>query len=244
YNVQAVMDFARGRTIGGGPGNGYSKPVWMELDPATTGAVKLSVDPVVAPRPLPQTDPVQLLELPSKPLTKFHGRPVRLRAAVALPESFADKKDKKYPIIYEIPGFSGNHTAALGRVDRTDADGVEFLYVVLDPECPLGHHVFADSANNGPWGRALTEELIPHLEKKYRAIGEARARFVTGHSSGGWSSLWLQVAYPDLFGGVWSTAPDPVDFRDFQRINLYKPGVNMFTDDQGKARPIARRRGQ
>jgi hypothetical protein len=49
------------------------------------------------------------------------------------------------------------------------------------------------------------------------------------------------VTYPDFFGGVWSTAPDPVDFRDFQRINLVKPDTNMFTDPQGQPRPIARR---
>src|SRR4029079_6500527 len=46
--------------------------------------------------------------------------------------------------------------------------------------------------------------------------------------------------YPDFFGGVWSTAPDPVDFRDFQQINLYAPGVNMFTDEEGLPRPLAR----
>src|SRR5262249_15129 len=62
----------------------------------------------------------------------------------------------------------------------------------------------------------------------------------TGHSSGGWSSLWLQVAYPDFFGGVWSTAPDPVDFRDFQRINIYEQAVNFFRDADGKERPLAR----
>ena len=49
------------------------------------------------------------------------------------------------------------------------------------------------------------------------------------------------MRYPDIFGGVWSTAPDPVDFRDFQRINLYSPGVNMFTDEAGRPRPLARR---
>jgi pimeloyl-ACP methyl ester carboxylesterase len=65
-----------------------------------------------------------------------------------------------------------------------------------------------------------------------------------GHSSGGWSSLWLQVTYPDHFNGVWSTSPDPVDFRDFQRIDLTRPGVNMFTDDDGKPRPLARLNGE
>ena len=115
---------------------------------------------------------------------------------------------------------------------------------MLDPGCRLGHHVFADSANNGPVGRALVEELIPVIEEEYRGLGTADARFVTGHSSGGWSSLWLQVAYPDVFGGVWSLSPDPVDFRDFQRIDLTRPGVNLFSDDDGKPRPLARAGGK
>src|SRR6266852_2518217 len=98
------------------------------------------------------------------------------------------------------------------------------LYVTLDPSCRWGHQVFSDSDNNCPCVRALIEELIPHIEKQFRGLAVPGARFVTGHSSGGWSSLWLQVAYPDVFGGVWSTSPDPVDFHDFQRIDVYKPG--------------------
>ena len=56
--------------------------------------------------------------------------------------------------------------------------------------------------------------------------------------------MWLQVTYPEFFGGTWSTAPDPVDFRDFQRINLYNPGENMYVDAQGNQRPIARSQGR
>jgi len=90
----------------------------------------------------------------------------------------------------------------------------------------------------------LIAELIPAFNKQFRSIPEPSARFLTGHSSGGWSSLWLQVTYPDHFGGTWSTAPDPVDFRDFQRINLYNPGENMYVDSQGNKRPIARSQGK
>src|SRR5207249_7040106 len=43
-----------------------------------------------------------------------------------------------------------------------------------------------------------------------------------------------------VFGGTWSTSPDPVDFRDFQRIDIYAPGENMYRDREGKRRPIAR----
>jgi S-formylglutathione hydrolase FrmB len=247
YHVQAVMDFDRGDiNFGNAEGNGYSQAVRRELKADETGAVELAIDQVCKARPFAETERVKLVDIESPLLSKFHGKPTRMRAGVVLPASFKDEPRKRYPIIYEVPGFSGNHFGvfAAERRKATDVAGVEFLYVVLDPNCRLGHHVFADSANNGPRGQALIEELIPHIEKEYRGLGTANARFVTGHSSGGWSSLWLQVAYPDHFGGVWSTAPDPVDFRDFQRIDLTKPGVNMFKDENGKPRPLARSGGK
>jgi S-formylglutathione hydrolase FrmB len=113
------------------------------------------------------------------------------------------------------------------------------IRVVLDPDCGTGHHVFADSASNGPRGEALVKEFIPHIEKTFNAVGEPGARLLNGHSSGGWSTLWLQVTYPDVFGGTWSTSPDPVDFRDFQRLDIYKD-ANFFKFADGSPRPVAR----
>jgi hypothetical protein len=247
YWVLAIMDLDQGhRSFGNAPGNIYSKPRQLELDPAASEPVELVLDQVAKGRPFQETERVKLVETASKLLSEFHKRQVKLRAAIALPESYASSPDKRYPVIYEIPGFGGDHRGAFGAASRnaTDVAGVEVLYVVLDPSCRNGHHVFADSVNNGPFGAALIQELIPAIEAKYRALGIPASRLLTGHSSGGWSSLWLQVTYPDFFGGVWSTAPDPVDFRDFQRINIYKPGNNMFVDEEGKQRPLARTRGE
>lgn len=243
YYIQAVMDFDRGgRSFGAAEGNGYSRPVRADLDPRAGGPVALTIDRVYHAKPFPETDRVKLVDIESKLLTEFHGRPTRLRAGVVLPESFAKDPQRRYPVVYEVPGFGGTHLGAVNAAARgaTDVAGVEMLYVVLDPSCRLGHCVFADSANNGPCGQALVEELIPFIEKEYRGLGTPNARFVTGHSSGGWSSLWLQLTYPDFFGGVWSTSPDPVDFRDFQRIDLTKPGANLFAGGDGKPRPLAR----
>ena len=242
--VQAVMDFDRGHiSFCTAAGNGFSRPQRCELDPAGTGPVAVHLDQVYQPRAFVETDRVKIVEIESKLLTAFHGRPTKMRAGVVLPASFAANPGRRYPVVYEVPGFSGDHFMAFRALERkaTDLPGVEVLYVVLDPNCRLGHHVFADSANNGPCGRALVEELIPAVEGRFRGIGTGRARLVTGHSSGGWSSLWLQVTYPDHFAGVWSTSPDPVDFRDFQKIDLTRPGINMFVDDKGDKRPIARR---
>jgi hypothetical protein len=247
YHVQAILD----RDQGGqnsltAPGNLYSKPLALDLDPAKSGLVTLRIDQTVRPRKFEEKLNIKLVNIESKLLTTFHGKPMRLRAGVVLPKSFAQEAQRKYPVIYEVPGFGGDHflAASAAARDATDVAGVEMLHVMLDPACRLGHHVFADSANNGPCGQALIEELIPFIEKTYRGIGTPGARFVTGHSSGGWSSLWLQVTYPDFFGGVWSTAPDPVDFRDFQMVNIYEPGTNLFTDAKEQQRPLARRGGK
>jgi S-formylglutathione hydrolase FrmB len=245
YFAQAVLD----RDLGGisfaaSPGNLYSKAAELKaFDPATAGDTTLTLDQVAEERKFLETDAVKLVDVESALLTKFHGRPTRMRAGVVLPPSFAKEPDRKYPVVYEITGFGGDHFAALGRRPAT-LDGTEFVWVVLDGNCRLGHHVFADSANNGPWGTALITELIPHIEKKYRCVGTPKGRLVTGHSSGGWSSLWLQVAYPDTFGGCWSTSPDPVDFRNFQRVDIYTPNANLFTDPKGGRRALSRSGGR
>jgi hypothetical protein len=79
-----------------------------------------------------------------------------------------------------------------------------------------------NSANNGPYGDALLQELIPALEKQFRMIPESYARVLTGGSTGGWESLALQVYHPDFFGGTWTFYPDPVDFRSWGSVNIYE----------------------
>lgn len=247
YSVQAVMDFDRGDiNFSSAPGNGYSKPLRLALDAARTGPVALTIDQVVPKRTFKETEQIKLVDQPSTLLTAFHHRPVHLQAAVILPKSYEADRSRRYAIVYHIPGFGGTHRMAGLVAGSLAANGpaADMIHVVLDPSCRLGHHVFADSANNGPCGQALVSELIPAIEKRFRTFGTSATRLVTGHSSGGWSSLWLQITYPEVFGGVWSTAPDPVDFRDFQRINLYDPKANMFLDEKGQPRPLARQKGK
>ena len=114
------------------------------------------------------------------------------------------------------------------------------IWVFLDESSATGTHEFADSVNNGPWGTALTEELIPELERSYRMDAKPSGRFLTGHSSGGWATLWLQVRYPKVFGGTWPTSPDPSDFHDFTGVDLYAPGANVYRRTDGSAYPLVR----
>jgi hypothetical protein len=121
----------------------------------------------------------------------------------------------------------------------------EMIWVMLLQEFPTGTHEFADSVNNGPWGKSLVVELIPYLEKKYRMDAKPSGRLVTGHSSGGWAALWIQVSHPDFFGGTWPTASDPGDFRDFARSDLTKASsANYFFNPDGSLKMFIRMGGQ
>lgn len=78
-----------------------------------------------------------------------------------------------------------------------------------------------NSANLGPYGDAVTYELIPAIEKAYRGIGKGWARFVYGGSTGGWISLAVQVFYPNEYNGCYAACPDPIDFHHYTTIDLY-----------------------
>jgi len=231
--------------VGTGAGNGFSQVHPLGAGPGEK-PLSLLVDQQVPARRFRESQWAKLLEVRSDMLSKFHERDVIQRGAVLLPASYYAQPERRYPVLFVVPGFGGDHF--MGQrdqpLDEQNAQGVEFIRVYLDPKCPRGHHVFADSANNGPFGTALVKEFIPELDRRFRTVPAATARFLTGHSSGGWSTLWLQITYPETFGGTWSTAPDPVDFRDFQQINIYRPGENMYRDAEGQLRPLARRGDQ
>lgn len=196
---------------------------------------------------------VEVVEFTSPLLSAFWNRPVVMKAAVvAAPDSeaIATAAGPRFRAVYHVPGWGGSHRNAFGygqrQVGMMRAGGERgAVHVYLEPAFIHGHPVYANSANNGPWADALIRELIPHLEQRYRLIPEARARFLTGHSSGGWATLWLQVNHPDVFGGTWSTSPDPVDFADFTGIDM-RPGSrdNFYRQADGSPRPFLKIEGR
>lgn len=208
----------------------------------------------IPPRALPRdTATVKLVEFASPLLSAFWKRPVVLRMSVHLPpdsEAVRTPAGPRFRAVYHVPGWGASLRSGLTRgpeeIAKMRAGGERgAVHVFFDPAFPTGHPVFANSAVNGPWADALTREVIPHLEARFGLIPDARARFLTGHSSGGWATLWLQVSNPDFFGGTWSTTPDLPDFSDFQGVDV-RPGSrdSFYRDAAGRPRPFAREGGR
>jgi hypothetical protein len=192
---------------------------------------------------------LELVDFRSPALGRFWGREIHMRAWVLLPPGYGSHPQERYPTVYFTHGFGGSLAGIRSRFapvfyqHMKSGKMPEMIWVLLDESSPTGTHEFADGVNNGPWGAALTTELIPYLETHYRMDARASGRFLQGHSSGGWATLWLQTAYPKMFGGTWSTSPDPSDFHAFSTIDLYAPNANMYHRPDGSAQPIMRMRG-
>ncbi len=166
-----------------------------------------------------------------------------------LPPGYDEYSTETYPTAYWTHGFGGGLEGALveglalrGRM--ADEKMPPMIWVMLDESIPEGTHEFADSVNNGPWGAALTTEFIPYLESKYRMDARVTSRFLNGHSSGGWATLQLEVNYPNIFGGTWSTSPDPSDFHDFTGPDLYAPTPTCSTSPMGRRCPSSATRAR
>lgn len=184
-------------------------------------------------------------------LSNFVHRPVDIGALVLLPDSYYKHRDRRYPAIYVVPAFEESDQVSEFRELRWQLPmrqlGTDFVIVFLQGMVSIHgemvHTEFADSPNSGPWGAALTTEFIPATEAHFRTIASGQARFLFGHSSGGWSVLWLQITYPDMFNGAWALSPDPVDFHDFLGPDLTKPGQNFYRDSAGREYRICRSGG-
>ena len=261
YAVQAVLDVGRDYNYGGRVAGDLLSPV-TEMDLPAGGALTLATavpatdpytpGPGAAPEqaaayPAARAD-IRPLDVESAALARFWGRPVHMRGWVLLPPGYATS-GQRYPVVYRTHGFGGglaySYDTAVARWRDLHAGAIPpMIWVFLDESSSTGTHEFADSVNNGPWGEALTTELIPALERAYRMDARASGRFLTGHSSGGWATLWLQTRYPRVFGGSWSTSPDPSDFHDFTGVDIYAPNANVYRRADGSAYPLVRADGK
>ncbi|MBX6314778.1 MAG: hypothetical protein IRY99_17955, partial [Isosphaeraceae bacterium] len=248
YVAQAVFERNNDRKMLNAPGNLFSEPRRVRLDPARGGTVTLDLTRAVPPEALPpDTDWIKYIKIRSDRLSAFHGRPIFLRAAVILPRDFDREPERCYPLRVHIGGFGSPYT----EVPPVEVEGSAFrhawladdtprmILLKLDGAGPLGDPYQVNSANHGPYGDAITSELIPFVERHFRALGEPYARVLDGGSTGGWVALALQVFYPDFFNGCWAFCPDSVDFRSFQLLNIYQD-KNAYLNEHGFERPAAR----
>ena len=251
--VRLPQDRGEGQSWRRAPGNHFSEPLRVRIDPRGSQPIELVLDQTVPPiEPIPDTDWVKRIRIESELLTEFWGRAMHVGATVLLPRSFAREPERRYPLVIQQGHFSSRAPYGFGGSGSgSDFDeywmsdaAPELILVTLQHANPYYDDSYAvNSENLGPYGDALVHELIPEIERRFRCIGEPYARVVTGGSTGGWISVATQVWYPDFFGGCWSFYPDQLDFRNYQVVNLIEDENAYFEIHEWSrvARPGMRR---
>ncbi|TFG78368.1 MAG: hypothetical protein E4H26_02520 [Flavobacteriales bacterium] len=116
-----------------------------------------------------------------------------------------------------------------------EPDFPRFLIIEIQHPTPYYDDSYAvNTASQGPYGDAITYELIPHIEKEFRGMGEGWARFLYGGSTGGWEALAVQVKYPDAYNGCFAACPDPIDFRAYCLTDIYEDENAYYYDSAHK----------
>jgi len=210
------------------PGNLTSAVQKVHLDPKAGGLVRLVAGTVLPPVEVPpDTKYVKRFKFQSPMLTKFWGRPIYLGAVALLPRDY-DTETMSYPVNYVQGHFS--IAAPYGFDGKNDfskawlGDGFpRMIAVTFQHPTPYFDDSYAvNSVNNGPYGDAIMQELLPEVEKRFRVIREPYARILSGGSTGGWEAAALQIFHPDFFGGAWAYCPDSVTFMDVEGVNIYE----------------------
>jgi hypothetical protein len=256
HTIWAHMDEWEGQQFNKAPGTLVSAVRRVHVDPRRGITLRLEISRVLPPVVVPPDDPyVKRIRIQSKILTQWWGHPMYLGAVVLLPKGYTEHPDVHYPVVWEQGHFtlgaplgftldttSESDEARRDRVERTTgresrrdftrswlSDSFPRMVAIriLHPSPYYDDSYAVNSANNGPYGDAIMQELIPYLEEHYRVIRKPYARVLTGGSTGGWESLALQVYHPDFFGGTWTFYPDPVDFRRYEQVNIYRD-TNAF----------------
>jgi len=267
HSVKLPMDRGEGQQWNRAPGNLYSTPQKVAIDPTAGGTIRIALDQVIPPIPdPPETKYIKHVRIQSERLTKFWGRPMHLGAHVLLPEGFDEHPAARYPLVinhghfpYTLEGFREEPPEAnlepdfnarfnwpgYNRTqqeyahqfykDWTGPDFPRFLLVEIQHANPYYDDSYAvNSANLGPYGDAITYELIPYIEQTFRGIGQGWARFMYGGSTGGWEALGVQVLYPDEFNGCYAACPDPIDFRQYTVVDIYADTNAYFVEGPWK----------
>jgi hypothetical protein len=173
------------------------------------------------------------------PLAIFHGHfPANIGGFRETPPDPNLKPD--YSERFKLEGYNRivqEHAYQFYK-EWTGANFPRMLMIEIQHANPYYDDSYAvNSANLGPYGDAITYELIPYIEEKFRGIGKGWARFMYGGSTGGWEAMAAQVFYPDEYNGAYIACPDPIDFRAYMVVDIYRHKNAYYIDDSWKKTP-------
>ena len=126
--------------------------------------------------------------------------------AVYLPPDY-ESSERSYPVLYLLHGAGDDQTGwvqfgeVLRIADNAIKDGTATPMIIVMPDANTGQRGYF---NTGEWRYEdfFFEELMPHVEQKYRIKRDKRYRAISGLSMGGGGTFMYALHHPELFSSA------------------------------------------
>ncbi len=251
HRVKLPMDRGEGQQWNRAPGNWYSRPAWIRIEGEVSIQLDQIIPAIPDPPDTEYVKHLKIrserlsafwgrdMHLGAHVLLPegFHDHPAARYPLVIFhghfpydfdgfrPEPPDPDLEPDYSERFRLEGYNRIVQEHAHEFYKTWT-GPEFprvLLVMIQHANPYYDDSYAvNSANLGPYGDAITYELIPHIEQTFRGLGAGWARAMYGGSTGGWEALAAQIFYPDEYNGCYAACPDPIDFRAYTVVNIYE----------------------
>lgn len=134
--------------------------------------------------------------------SKLMARQIPYR--VVLPVNYSSANEKTfYPVVYLLHGLTGHFDNWADKTKLKDY-AKNYNYIIVMPEGNNGWYTDSATVSADKYESYIIQELIPEIEKKFRAKTGRENRAVAGLSMGGYGSIKFGLKYPEMFSLVGS----------------------------------------
>ena len=165
----------------------------------------------------------------SKNLENTFGENPKRAIAVYLPPNY-DNTNRRYPVLYFLHGFGGDHKKIFVLEDLLN-DAIEnnkikpFIMVVSNQKTTYGGSWYSNSGVFGNWEDFTAYDVVDYMDKNFRTIAKRESRGITGHSMGGFGALKLAIHHPEIFSCVYALSPGGIAI-----VREYGPNSDTYKE--------------
>ena len=144
----------------------------------------------------------------------LEGDAVDRDAIVFLPPSYAKSKNRRYPVVYALHGYSigaeqWSHEIHVPQtIEGGFAQGAkEFIVVLPDSKTVHNGSMYSSSVTTGNFEMYIAHDVVAYMDAHYRTIPNRAARGLVGHSMGGYGASRIGMKHSDVFGSLYIMSP-------------------------------------
>ena len=196
----------------------------VALGPMLSAQVQPIVPPVV-----PGAKPVAMehIKIHGTALEgNLEGDAVDRDVIVLLPPSYEKEKQRRYPVVYALHGYSigaeewVHELHAPQTIEGAFAQGAKEMIVVL-PDSKTFHNgsMYSSSVTTGDFEKFISHDVVAYIDAHYRTIPDRMSRGLVGHSMGGYGASRIGMKHPDVFGSLYIMSPCCLSARTAEPAN-------------------------